>query len=123
MKQMNALRELNITCKMGKLHEINTALETSWCLIQTQLTKALPDGLTNNNMIRYVDICTTLGIMTDDKVTQYFNEEDLNTLRESLIEERDALRQLLDVQYDEKTETKGPGFFSQFDKIYSIIMA
>ena len=127
---MNSLRELSITCKVGKLHEINTELEASWCLIQKQLTKALPEGLTNSNLLRYVDICTTLGILTDEKITQYFNSKDLDPLRESLTTERDALRQLLDIQNDEKTEetntrsgTKGSGFFTRFDRIYSVVMA
>lgn len=94
---------------------INTEIDSLWCLYHSQLSRALSQKITDGNLLRYVDLCATIALTTDPTVRQYLNSKELDTLRDSLIVERDSLRQLLG-------STKSLSF-ERFDKLYAMMTA
>ena len=122
---MEQLQNIIVTCPISELHTIESEIQSSWCLINKKLTSTISDNtIHNDNLIRYIDICSTIGVLNDDKVIQYISNVELESLKTKLITEQKALRDLLEVNTNpDGAKSGGKNKFEHFDKVMNIILA
>ena len=122
---MEQLSKINVTCPISELHTIESDIQASWCLINKKLTASVKDSTTyNDNLLRYIDVSSTIGVLNDVNVTQYISEQDLLDLRGRLTAEQKALRDLLEVNTNpDGAKSGGKNRFERFDKVMSIVLA
>ena len=122
---MEQLSKINVTCPISELHTIESEIQSAWCLINKKLTSTITNNaIHNDNLLRYIDICSTIGVLNDNEVTQYISSEEIESLRARLTTEQKALRDLLEVNANpDGAKSDGKNRFERFDKVLSIVLA
>ena len=122
---MEQLSAINVTCPISELHTIESEIQSAWCLINRKLTSTITNNtIHNDNLLRYIDICSTIGVLNDEKVIQYISNAELQSLRTRLTTEQKALRDLLEVNTNPDDAKRGDkNRFEHFDKVMSIVLA
>ena len=125
---MNHLNELHVSCQVKNLHEIGSIIESNCSMYNQQLSKTIhiDDDMRTDDLRRYIEATTTLAVLNDSNVNKYFDNKELDELKDKLTNEAGVLRELLNLTYESNDDDgkKGEtGYFTKFDRLYNVLMS
>lgn len=107
------LEKLTVTMKGSDFNEFFLNLRNQFEFRYSILSSAFPTEilLTENNLKRLAVINAESLLLNDEKMTQYFKQEELDELKTSFVAEDQSIRELL----EPPDETRETSIFTKFD--------